>query len=68
MTQSDLEKHVATEHLDWFPFECRFCRDIGIRMATENALTRHFNEAHPLEPLVVSGSYNAANVGFFWQR
>ncbi len=56
MTESDLEKHIASEHLEWFQFECRFCQKIGIRMATEAALAQHFKEAHPRKQFVVSES------------
>ncbi len=56
MTKSNLKKHIASEHLEWFQFECRFCQNIGIRMATEAALAQHFKEAHPKEQFVVSGN------------
>ncbi len=49
---TELELHLTSEHLEWFPYECRICAHA--RFPTENILHQHFAQIHSMEPVAVS--------------
>ena len=40
-----LEIHVMVDHLEWHPYQCRYCQ--MVRLPTESMLRKHLSEAHP---------------------
>uniref|UniRef100_A0A0K0EQP7 C2H2-type domain-containing protein n=1 Tax=Strongyloides stercoralis TaxID=6248 RepID=A0A0K0EQP7_STRER len=54
-TTEDLEIHIKTEHLNWYPFECPFC---DIKRASDNQMREHLYSSHKKKSNEVKIFYN----------